>query len=147
LKSQISYKTLLEKEVNLENLDALAVDILKLLPNSAIVFLNGNLAAGKTTLVSKIVKALGLGVATSPTFSLQQVYSNLLFHYDFYRLDYSEIVDLGLIDEFEKDGIHLIEWAMDDLKNLLINAGFKIYSLDITPSKNGRYYQLKVLNA
>jgi len=54
---------------------------------------------------------------------------------------------LGLIDEFEKDGIHLIEWAMDDLKNLLINAGFKIYSLDITPSKNGRYYQLKVLNA
>ena len=147
MKSQISYKTLLEKEVNLENLDALAVDILKLLPNSAIVFLNGNLAAGKTTLVSKIVKALGLGVATSPTFSLQQVYSNLLFHYDFYRLDYSEIVDLGLIDEFEKDGIHLIEWAMDDLKNLLINAGFKIYSLDITPSKNGRYYQLKVLNA
>ena len=147
MKSQISYKTLLEKEVNLENLDALAVDILKLLPSSAIVFLNGNLAAGKTTLVSKIVKALGLGVATSPTFSLQQVYSSLLFHYDFYRLDYSEIVDLGLIDEFEKDGIHLIEWAMDDLKNLLIDAGFKIYSLDITPSKNGRYYQLKVLNA
>ena len=147
MKSQINYKILLEKESNLENLDTLAKEILHFLPKNAIVFLNGNLAAGKTTLVSKIVKSLNLGVATSPTFSLQQVYSNLLFHYDFYRLDFIEVVNLGLVDEFEKNGIHLIEWAMDDLKALLIDAGFKIYSLDIIPSRNGRKYTLRELNA
>jgi len=143
LKSQTLYK----KEANLDSINEVAKDILKLLPKSAIVFLNGNLSAGKTTFVNYLTKSLNLSSATSPTFSLQQIYNNRVFHYDFYRVDFSEIANLGLLDEFEKEGLHLIEWAMDELKTLLIEAGFKCYNLNITPCTNGRVYELKALNA
>jgi len=147
LKSQTSYKILLEKEANLESLPSLAEDILAIIGTDAIVLLNGDLAAGKTTLVNWFTKSLNLNSASSPTFSLQQIYSEKLFHYDFYRVSFEEIINLGLIDELEKGGLHFIEWAMDDLVNILIDAGFKIYSLNITPTKTGRKYILRELNA
>lgn len=147
MKSQTSYKILLEKEANLESLPSLAEDILAIIGTDAIVLLNGDLAAGKTTLVNQFTKNLNLNSASSPTFSLQQIYSEKLFHYDFYRVNFEEIANLGLIDELEKSGLHFIEWAMDDLVNILIDAGFKIYSLNITPTKTGRKYILRELNA
>ena len=147
MKSQTSYKILLEKEANLESLPSLAEDILTIIGKDAIVLLNGDLAAGKTTLVNQFTKNLNLNSASSPTFSLQQIYSEKLFHYDFYRVNFEEIANLGLIDELEKSGLHFIEWAMDDLVNILIDAGFKIYSLNITPTKTGRKYILRELNA
>jgi len=147
LKSQTSYKILLEKEANLESLPSLAEDILTIIGKDAIVLLNGDLAAGKTTLVNQFTKNLKLNSASSPTFSLQQIYSEKLFHYDFYRVNFEEIANLGLIDELEKSGLHFIEWAMDDLVNILVDAGFKIYSLNITATKSGRKYILRELNA
>ena len=148
MKSQINYNTILEITVSLEQISNVANRIISYLPNSAIVALNGDLAAGKTTLVSSIVQILNLGqVVSSPTFSLQNTYSNKLFHYDFYRLNYSEIMQLGLIDELEKDGLHFIEWAPKELIALLENAGFEIFIIDIEKVDNSRKYKLKVLNA
>lgn len=148
MKSQINYNTILEITVSLEQISNVANRIISYLPNSAIVALNGDLAAGKTTLVSSIVQILNLGqVVSSPTFSLQNIYSNKLFHYDFYRLNYSEIMQLGLIDELEKDGLHFIEWAPKELIALLENAGFEIFIIDIEKVDNSRKYKLKVLNA
>ncbi len=147
MKSQISYKTLLEESVNLEEVSNIANKILSYLPESAIVILNGDLAAGKTTLVSNIVNSLQLGSATSPTFSLQQVYSDRVFHYDFYRLEYAEIASLGLIDELEKDGLHFVEWAPDELVGLLNNAGFNLFRIDIEKENSSRKYILRALNA
>ena len=148
MKSQINYNTILEITISLEQISNVANRIISYLPNSAIVALNGDLAAGKTTLVSSIVQILNLGqVVSSPTFSLQNIYSNKLFHYDFYRLNYSEIMQLGLIDELEKDGLHFIEWAPKELIALLENAGFEIFIIDIEKVDNSRKYKLKVLNA
>jgi len=132
LKSQIVYN----KEADLEQLSFLVKDILKILPRSGVVFLNGNLASGKTTLVSYIAKELNLGSATSPTFSLQQNYGNKLYHYDFYRVNFEEISALGLIEEFEKDALHFVEWGSSELKELLVSAGFEIFSIDIITTKN-----------
>jgi len=61
------------------------------LPSDAIVFLRGDLAAGKTTLTGAVAKQKGIvGEVTSPTFSLQQCYEGdegkNLYHYDLYRL-------------------------------------------------------------
>lgn len=115
---------------------------------SAIILLYGELAAGKTTLVSKIVELLGGGVATSPTFSLQQCYGAKLFHYDFYRVDFEEILSLGLIDEFEKSGWHFVEWADKELKVLLLDAGFTLFELNIEASgTEERKYRLKAIDA
>ncbi len=147
MKSQISYKTLLEESVNLEEVSNIANKILSYLPESAIVILNGDLAAGKTTLVSSIVNSLQLGSATSPTFSLQQVYSDRVFHYDFYRLEYAEIASLGLIDELEKNGLHFVEWAPDELVELLNSAGFNLFRIDIEKENSSRKYILRALNA
>ena len=143
MNSQIVYK----KEASLQELEVVAKDIIKLLPKSAIVFLEGNLAAGKTTLVNKMAQLLGFSGATSPTFTLQQVYGNNFFHYDFYRSSFEEIMGMGIIDEFEKEGLHFIEWPSKELKELLKGAGLKLFVLEITPKKEKREYRLKALNA
>ncbi len=147
MKSQIRYKTLFEQSANLEQISDIASKILSYLPENAIVALNGDLAAGKTTLVSTIVNSLNLGSATSPTFSLQQVYSDKVFHYDFYRLEYAEIANLGLIDELEQDGLHFVEWVPEELIELLNSAGFNLYAIDIEKQDSSRKYILKALNA
>ena len=143
----MKYQTLYKKEASLDELESVAKDIITLLPNSAIVALSGNLASGKTTLVSQIVKSLNLGNATSPTFSLQQIYEDRVFHYDFYRIDFNEIVELGLLEEFEKEGLHFVEWADEQLLTLLSQAGFELYKITITPKKSKREYILEVINA
>jgi tRNA threonylcarbamoyladenosine biosynthesis protein TsaE len=131
----------------LDELEDIAKDIIDILPSSAIVLLQGNLAAGKTTLVSKIAQKLGAKSATSPTFSLQQIYADTIFHYDFYRVDLSEIVELGLLDEFEKDGLHFVEWGSKELVQILQEAGFDIYRIDIKIRDDFREYTLEVLDA
>ena len=138
------------KIVALNNLEGFAKELLDSLPKSAIVLLNGNLAAGKTTLVKSIVEQIGeSGAVTSPTFSLQQRYGESLFHYDFYRVEFDDLEDLGLLEEFEKEGLHFIEWANEDLVNLLKDAGFSIYSISIMPVDNGaaREYKMEVISA
>ncbi len=48
--------------------------------------MRGDLASGKTTLVKNYLKTLDLDdIVTSPTFSLQAIYSNDIFHYDVYN--------------------------------------------------------------
>ncbi len=144
MKSQILYK----KDANLEELADVAAEIVSIIGRDAIVLLNGNLAAGKTTLVSSIAKVLGEGVATSPTFSLQQCYGAEMFHYDFYRVEFEEILSLGLLEEFEKSGLHFIEWADPTLKELLLNAGLNLFELDININDSkSRKYILKALDA
>jgi len=144
LKSQILYSKL----ANLEQLPEVANEIVSYVGSDAIVLLRGDLAAGKTTLVSEIATILKEGVATSPTFSLQQCYGDKMFHYDFYRVEFNEIVSLGLLNEFEKSGLHFIEWANPELKELLLEAGFRLFELDIEVAGNkSRKYILKALYA
>ncbi len=107
----------------------------------AIVFLTGNLAAGKTTLTKAIAKAKGIeSEVTSPTFSLQQCYDKNLFHYDLYRIENEEFMELGLFEEFDRDGWHMIEWGDDRLKKFLIEAGYNIFTVTITPFEDKRKY-------
>jgi tRNA threonylcarbamoyladenosine biosynthesis protein TsaE len=85
-----------------------------------VVLLQGDLASGKTTLVKNYVKLLGLDdEVTSPTFSLQSVYSNKIYHYDVYNKTLEEFISLGLLEEFEKSGIHFVEWGDDRLYDIL----------------------------
>ena len=114
------------------------------LKDNSIIFLNGDLASGKTTLTSYIVKKKNLSdCATSPTFSLQNSYDDKLFHYDLYRKSYDEFMEMGLFEEFEKNGWHIVEWGGDSLKEFLQSAGYDIISIDITPLENKRKYIIK----
>lgn len=95
-----------------------------LLNRGDVVALVGELGAGKTTLTQGIVR--GLGVAEdryigSPTFTLINEYEGRVpvYHLDFYRIEFpSEVVQLGLEEYLEGDGVAIIEWA-DKIEALL----------------------------
>jgi tRNA threonylcarbamoyl adenosine modification protein YjeE len=80
------------------------------------IALIGDLGAGKTTLVTGLVAALGGGTATSPTFSLVNEYPGgrlVVWHVDLYRIERAaELVELGLDDVIgDPRGICVVEWA------------------------------------
>ena len=80
------------------------------------IALLGDLGAGKTTLVTGLVAALGGGTAASPTFSLVNEYPGgrlIVWHVDLYRIERAaELVELGLDDVIgDPRGICVIEWA------------------------------------
>lgn len=101
-----------------------------------VIFLHGNLGAGKTTLVRGIVKALGYsGRIKSPTYTLVEPYhiNGLdLRHFDLYRLhDEAEWETAGFRDEFDGRNIFLIEWP-EKAKGFIPNADVEI-TIEILP--------------
>jgi len=132
---------------SLDELDKVVSYLEATLPSDSIVFLRGDLAAGKTTLTQAIAKAKGIeGEVTSPTFSLQQCYGakdgSSLYHYDLYRLEHEEFMQMGLFEEFEKQGWHMVEWGSDALKAFLEGVGYNVATIDIEPNENSRTYRI-----
>lgn len=83
--------------------------------SALIVALDGELGAGKTTLVSGILRACGVeGPVRSPTYTLIEPYEvagKRLYHLDLYRLvDPSEVEPLGIRDLLSEAPVLLIEW-------------------------------------
>ncbi|MDD2509809.1 MAG: tRNA (adenosine(37)-N6)-threonylcarbamoyltransferase complex ATPase subunit type 1 TsaE [Syntrophomonas sp.] len=98
---------------NDEEMQKLGHDLARVLEKGDIVYLSGVLGAGKTTLVRGISRGLGYsGRVNSPTFTLLNIYPapTQIFHFDLYRLEDSDLHDLGWEEYLEGDGISLIEW-------------------------------------
>ena len=94
-----------------------------------VILLDGNLAAGKTTLTKGIAKGLGItDVIKSPTFTIMRTYKNnntKLYHLDLYRLN-----EMGLdfdLEEYvyDEDGVVVIEWPYQ-VEELLPNKYLKV---------------------
>ena len=80
-----------------------------------IVFLHGQLGAGKTTLARGILRAFGHAEAVkSPTYTLLEPYEEVdprVYHFDFYRIgDSAELDFIGIDELLDDDAIKLIEW-------------------------------------
>lgn len=106
-----------------------------------VVLLRGDLASGKTTLVQNFVASLDIDdIVTSPTFSIQSIYGNSIYHYDVYNKTLSEFVALGLLEEFEKSGIHFVEWGDEKLENILLEYGFEVIVVNIEKKEESREY-------
>ena len=119
--------------------------IAKTTQGHGLIFLEGDLGAGKTTLSRGIIRGLGhVGAVKSPTFTLVEPYEIgeiRAFHFDLYRLvDPEELEYLGIRDYFDDDALCLIEWPDK-------GAGFlpkPDLTITISPQDGGR--SLKILS-
>ena len=100
---------------NQEELEKVGTRLAKLLFPGDIVFLEGDLGVGKTTISRGILRGLGYqGIAVSPTYTLLELYeltAHRIAHLDLYRITSAkELEQIGFRDYLDGQTICLIEW-------------------------------------
>lgn len=96
--------------------EAFGAALAQVLEAGLVIWLSGDLGAGKTTLTRGLLRALGHGGSVkSPTYTLVEPYAISrfsLYHFDFYRFSSpEEFLDAGLEEYFGTTAVCLVEWA------------------------------------
>ncbi|MDB5968912.1 MAG: tsaE [Hydrocarboniphaga sp.] len=108
----------------------------------AVIHLRGTLGAGKTTLARELLRALGVtGTIRSPTYTLMEPYElpdRRVLHMDLYRIEASDLDQLGLDDYPPEETLWLVEWPEKG------GAGVPRADLDLLlePAGEGRKLQI-----
>jgi len=137
----------MEQTYTLQELPKIAETILAQIDHKTVLFY-GDMGVGKTTLIKEMAKSLGcVDSMGSPTFSLVNEYSitdDILFHFDFYRIENEEeALDLGIEDYLYSGHWNLIEWP-EKIDGLLPKETTKV---QLTINQNGsRTLNLEPLN-
>ncbi len=90
--------------------------LLKLADDCRVWLLEGDMGAGKTTLVKAVCARLGVADAVqSPTFALVNEYltaaNQPCYHFDFYRIRHeTEAMDMGVEEYFDSGNYCFVEW-------------------------------------
>lgn len=133
---------------SVEDTKNLAAAIAELAQPGDLLLLVGDLGAGKTTFTQGYAAALGISEpVTSPTFTLAREYHGrlLLHHLDVFRLDQiSEVLDLGLPELLDSDGVILIEWG-DAIRQALPNDYLEVALTFIEGQSSPLYERIVVL--
>ncbi len=100
---------------SMEQTEKFGADLFNKLSGKVLIFLEGDLGVGKTTLVRGFLRAAGYrGIVKSPTYNLVEEYcvdELKIFHFDLYRLtDPEELEWIGIRDYFDQEAICFIEW-------------------------------------
>ena len=105
--------------ITLEKLAKVAPHIAELSTYHPIICFNGEMGAGKTTLIKLIAQRLGVQQqVTSPTYSLVNEYTtangSTVYHFDFYRIkSVTEAYDMGFEEYLYSGNVCLIEWPQN----------------------------------
>lgn len=89
--------------------------LLKFAGNEKVFLFEGEMGAGKTTLIKSLCKQLGMhDTASSPTYSIVNEYAypeGKIYHFDFFRIkDESEALDIGFEEYLTSGDYCFIEW-------------------------------------
>lgn len=115
-----------------------------------VIYLHGDLGAGKTTLVRGFMRGVGYpGHVKSPTFNLFELYqvkNKIICHFDLYRLRHpEEIVYIGALDYFNDKNICLIEWP--EHGGQFLPAADLVLNFSYMPNRAGRLLEVKALTS
>lgn len=126
----------------------LGAELWRILPKKCLVFLKGDLGAGKTTLTRGVLRAAGhKAVVKSPTYTLVEEYdlfTGKFFHFDLYRLkDPEELEWIGMADYLAQQSLCFIEWP-EQGKGYLPMADLE---LTLVTEGDGRVAFIKILSA
>jgi tRNA threonylcarbamoyladenosine biosynthesis protein TsaE len=106
----------MEKEYiteNSEETQSLGLLMAKEIRFGGVILLSGDLGAGKTTLTQGLLSGLNVPEPyTSPTFVIMKKYGLNIYHFDAYRVEKEDILNLGW-EEIMTDmsNIVIVEWA------------------------------------
>ena len=96
--------------------EAIGAALGKLLTPGTVIAYRGDLGAGKTAFTRGLARGLGCSeTVTSPTYTIVNEYLGgrlPLFHFDMYRLHYSDdLWDIGWEDYLDRGGVCAVEWS------------------------------------
>jgi tRNA threonylcarbamoyladenosine biosynthesis protein TsaE len=126
-----------------EQTEQLGARLYHSLAGKQLIFLLGELGAGKTTVVRGFLRAAGhTGAVKSPTYTLVEEYlidGQPYYHFDLYRLsDPEELEWIGIRDYFEAEAISFIEWPQRG-QGMLPEADIII---ELTQEQDGRLAEI-----
>jgi tRNA threonylcarbamoyladenosine biosynthesis protein TsaE len=102
----------------------------------ALIALDGDLGAGKTTFSQAVARSLGVkDTVNSPTFTIIKEYQGRLlpfYHMDVYRITELEAEELGLDEYFYGSGVTIVEWA-NRIEAILPQERLSIYIENLGP--------------
>jgi tRNA threonylcarbamoyladenosine biosynthesis protein TsaE len=133
----------IHKEVvcnDLNDLSRVSREIIRFAAEKKIWLFEGEMGAGKTTLIKALCQELGVADhVSSPTYSLINEYldesGKLIYHFDFYRIkDQSEAIDIGSEEYFYSGNICFIEWP-SMIPDLLPEKYLKINIEVVSPTR------------
>ena len=103
----------------------------KSLSRSIVIFLEGNLGAGKTTFTKGLMRGLGYNeLVKSPTYNLVEIHETeklKVFHFDLYRINEPhELTEIGIGEYLEEENsICIFEWP-ENAQSLLPQPDYSI---------------------
>jgi tRNA threonylcarbamoyladenosine biosynthesis protein TsaE len=101
----------------LEELPTVAAQIVAFAQEEKVWLFNGEMGAGKTTLIKAVCEQLEvIDNVSSPTFSIVNEYltrnNKVIYHFDFYRIkNEREVVEIGIEEYFDSGNYCFLEWA------------------------------------